>query len=195
MNSILIGLNSEFSNETSYDVYISTCDPTSWQLVFSGLSYENFPVSIGLSDYGVSQDCYQYQVSGNTGCVCIGTGTTNPCPSPSPTPSITVTQTPSVTPTNTITPTMSITPTVTPTTTPSSSVAGVLYDLFCPSTVPGGCPFTFISPEGNECNGTVISDLTFTFCVQAGTTPTCVNGQVINLNESCASNGCNTYSG
>lgn len=127
MNSILIGLNSEFINETSYDVYISTCDPTSWQLVFSGLSYENFPVSIGLSDYGVSQDCYQYQVSGNTGCVCIGTGTTNPCPepSPSPTPSVTVTPTQTITPTPSITPTStsSLTPTPTPTSSQTSCVS------------------------------------------------------------------------
>ena len=55
MNSILIGLNSEFSNETTYDVFVSTCDPVSWQIVANDISYDDFPVSVGLDTYGVTE--------------------------------------------------------------------------------------------------------------------------------------------
>lgn len=191
MNSILISFNSEYSNESTYNVFVSECDPTSWQSVATNITYDDFPVSVGLDTYGITGSCYQYYVVGSSGCSSIGSGETgNPCPTPSPTPtpSVTTTVTPSVTPSITPSITPTTTPTVTPT--PSVSVAGALYDLFCPSTVPGGCPFTFITPEGNSCSGTVISDSTFTFCVQVGTTPTCVNGLVIDLNEGCADNGC-----
>lgn len=121
MNSILIGLNTQFSNETSYDVYVSSCDPTSWQLVDSGLSYSDFPISVGLGIYGLNGDCFQYYVSGNTGCSCISTGTTNPCPNPTPTPTPTVTTTSTQTPTPTNTQTPTVTPTNTLTPTPTTS--------------------------------------------------------------------------
>jgi len=146
MESILIGLNSEYTTGTTYDVFISVCDPTSWQTVATGMTFSDFPISVGLDTYGVPGSCFRYLVSGDTGsCDFTGTGTTsNPCqpsPSPTPTPTSSVSSTPSVTPSLTVTSTPSVTPTVTPSitatvtpsVTPSTSNQCREYNFSCPN--------------------------------------------------------------
>jgi len=121
MSNIIIGLNSEYYGISTYDVFVSTCDPTNWQIVANDIAFSGFPVNVNLNDYSITGSCYQYYVSGDTGCYCSATGSTTPQPSPSVTPSVTptISITPSVTPTISITPsvtpTISITPSMTPT--------------------------------------------------------------------------------
>ena len=116
MANVIIGLNSEYYGISTYDVFVSTCDPTNWQIVANDIAFSGFPVNVNLNDYSITGSCYQYYVSGDTGCYCSATGSTTPQPSPSVTPSISVT--PSVTPS--ITPTNTVTPSVTPTPSPSN---------------------------------------------------------------------------
>ena len=112
MSNIIIGLNSEYYGISTYDVFVSTCDPTNWQIVANDIAFSGFPVNVNLNDYSITGSCYQYYVSGDTGCYCSATGSTTPQPSPSVTPSVT----PIISITPSITPTISITPSVTPST-------------------------------------------------------------------------------
>lgn len=118
MATIQLGLNTEYYGISTYDVFVSECSPTSWQLVSDDISFGDFPIDIVLDNYGITGTCYQYYISGDTGCYFSAVTTTdNLCPSatPSVTPTISITPTPS----SSITPTPTITPTVTPT--PSTS--------------------------------------------------------------------------
>lgn len=114
MPVIIIDLNNEILGINTYDVYVSNCvEPPEWQLVADDYTYEQFPVFLLDSAYGITGDCYNYLISGDTGCICTGTGYLG---TPTPTPTVTTSSvTPSVTPTNTVTP--SITPSITPTNT------------------------------------------------------------------------------
>ena len=136
MSDIIIGLNSEYYGISTYDVFVSTCDPTNWQIVANDISFSDFPVNVNLNDYSITGSCYQYYVSGDTGCYCSATGSTTPQPSPSVTPTVTVT--PSVTPTISITPsvtpTISITPSMTPT--PSCAAEEVNFEAITGSSTP-----------------------------------------------------------
>lgn len=180
MNSILIGLNSEFSNETTYDVFVSTCDPVSWQIVANDISYDDFPVSVGLDTYGITGSCYNYYVSGDTGCEFTGTGTSynycpTPTPSPTPTMSMTQTQTPTPTQTQTQTPTptvtQTVTPSATPSVTPSSSNACRYYTLLCPGTPNStNAVFSYTRCDGSLVTGLVVTPATSLYlCIRIGT--------------------------
>ncbi len=117
MPSITINLASEVSNISTYDVFISTCDPINWQIVADDISFSGFPITVNLDNYGISLDCVEYYVSGDTGCDCNATLQT-----PTPTPSITPTLTPSITVTPTITPSITATPSITPSITVTPSI-------------------------------------------------------------------------
>lgn len=123
MANVIIGLNSEYYGISTYDVFVSTCDPTNWQIVANDIAFSGFPVNVNLNDYSITGSCYQYYVSGDTGCYCSATGSTTPQPSPSVTPSVTpsITVTPSVTPSISVTPSVTPTITVTPSMTPTPS--------------------------------------------------------------------------
>ena len=125
MPSITINLGSEIPNISTYDVFVSNCDPTSWQLVADDIVYEDFPLVINPASFGADESCVQYYISGDTGCACSGvTYVTSPTPTPTTTPSITpsITITPTITPSTTVTPTITPSITVTPTITPSITV-------------------------------------------------------------------------
>ncbi|MHC4709200.1 MAG: hypothetical protein ACYTA3_01905 [Planctomycetota bacterium] len=125
MPSITINLGSEISNISTYDVFVSNCDPTSWQLVANDIEYDDFPLVINPAGFGADESCVQYYVSGDTGCECSGfTYVTSPSPTPTTTPSITpsITITPTITPSITITPTITPSITITPTITPSITI-------------------------------------------------------------------------
>ncbi len=125
MPSITINLGSEISNISTYDVFVSNCDPTSWQLVADDIEYDDFPLVINPAGFGADESCVQYYISGDTGCACSGfTYVTSPSPTPTTTPTTTpsVTVTPTITPSITITPTITPSITVTPTITPSITV-------------------------------------------------------------------------
>jgi len=129
MPSITIDLGSEITNISTYDVFISNCDPISWQLVADDITYSEFPLVINPDGFGVTEDCVQYYISGDTGCECNGTiYVASPTPTPTTTPSITptITTTPSVTPsittTPSVTPSITTTPSITPTITTTPSV-------------------------------------------------------------------------
>jgi len=109
MSYIEIGLNSQDITISTYDVYVSNCNPTQWQIVSENIIYSDFPVIVNLDDYSITGTCYQYYVSGDTGCYCSLSGDT----SPNPTPTTTVTNTPTTTATNTPTTTTTNTPTPT----------------------------------------------------------------------------------
>jgi len=137
-----IGLNSETLGINTYDVYVSSCaNPPFWELVADDVTFNQFPVFVLLSDYGIS-DCYQYLISGDTGCECQGVGwlvSPTPTPTSSVTPSVTPTITPSITPTNTITP--SVTPTnVTPSVTPSITITPTITPSITPTPTPSPLP-------------------------------------------------------
>lgn len=126
MPTITINLGSEITDITSYDVFISECDPISWQLVADDISYDDFPIYVDPAGFDVDGPCFEYYISGDTGCYCQGTDyLASPTPTPTITPSITptITTTPSVTPTITttpsVTPTITVTPSITPTITPT----------------------------------------------------------------------------
>lgn len=122
MPTIQIGFNSEFYGIGTYDVFVSNCDPISWQLVFDDIPFSDFPVDINLDNFSITgTPCYRYYVSGDTGCYISTTATTeNDCPpTPTPTPSITSSITPTPSVTQSVTPTPSVTQTPTPT--PSTS--------------------------------------------------------------------------
>ena len=140
-------MTNEIIGITSYDVFVSECvQPPVWQQVGNDLSFNDFPIILDLEQYiTITDSCYLYYISGDTGCYCELTGSTIP-PSPTPTntpsntptisltpsvtpsntatPSVTPsnTATPSVTPTNTKTPTQTTTQTSTPTNTPTPTV-------------------------------------------------------------------------
>jgi len=93
MPVIIIDLNNEILGINTYDVYVSNCvEPPEWQLVADDYTYEQFPVFLLDSAYGITGDCYNYLISGDTGCICTGTGY---LATPTPTPTVT---TSSVTP-------------------------------------------------------------------------------------------------
>lgn len=187
MATLTIGFNTEYYGIDTFDVFVSLCEPTNWQLVANDITYENFPLTINLADYGISQvNCFQYYVSGNTGCyftrvvdATIGTI----CPSPTPTPSVTPSNTPTITPSSTVTPTNTMTatatptssitstPTVTPTVTPTSSPICFEYLLNTP-----GSPNTtnsvwnFTRCDGQQVIGLSVSPATSTnMCIIPGT--------------------------
>lgn len=125
MPSITINLGSEIANISTYDVYISNCDPTSWQLVADDIVYEDFPITVNPEGFSVNDSCVQYYISGDTGCECSGvTYVTSPTPTPTTTPSITpsISITPTITPSITVTPSITPSITVTPSITPSITV-------------------------------------------------------------------------
>ena len=125
MPSITINLGSEITNISTYDVFISNCDPTSWQLVADDIVYDDFPITVNPEGFSVNDSCVQYLISGDTGCECSGfTYVTSPTPTPTTTPSITpsISITPTVTPSITITPTVTPSITITPTVTPSITI-------------------------------------------------------------------------
>jgi hypothetical protein len=91
---IIIGLNSEYVGINTYDVFVSECGTTNWQSVADDIVFSDFPLTVNLDDYSITGSCYQYYVSGDTGCYCSSTGSTIP-----PSPSVTPTPTPTPTPT------------------------------------------------------------------------------------------------
>ena len=115
--NIEIGMTNEIIGITSYDVFVSECvQPPVWQQVGNDLSFDDFPVILDLEQYiTITNSCYLYYISGDTGCYCELTGSTNP-------PTVTPTNTPSITPTNSVTPSITPTNSVTPSITPSVSV-------------------------------------------------------------------------
>ena len=73
MPTITINLGSEITDITSYDVFISECDPISWQLVADDISYDDFPIYVDPAGFNVDGPCFEYYISGDTGCYCQGT--------------------------------------------------------------------------------------------------------------------------
>ena len=112
MPTITINLGSEITDITSYDVFISECNPISWQLVADDISYDDFPIYVDPAGFDVDGPCFEYYISGDTGCYCQGT---DYLASPTPTPTITPSITPTITTTPSVTPTITTTPSVTPT--------------------------------------------------------------------------------
>lgn len=145
MPNIVVGLGNEIIGVDNYDIYISDCLN---ELVFvTGITYNDFPYTVNnIESFIPGYDCcYQWVISGDTGCICEGvnntcsltptpTNTITPTITPSPdqsptpttTPTVTLTPTKTTTPTVTITPTITrtvtITPTITKTSTPSNTV-------------------------------------------------------------------------
>lgn len=124
--TVEIGMTNEIIGITSFDFFVSECvQPPNWVIVANDISFEEQPIVVDLDSFiTVTNDCFLYYISGDTGCYCTGTGSTvPPPPTPTSTPSNTPSQTvtPSITPTisltSSITPTNTITPTITPTTT------------------------------------------------------------------------------
>ncbi len=157
-NLVEIGLNSNVLGVNTYDVFVSECSPTNWVQVGDDILFSQFPVYVLLSDYGIS-DCYQYLISGDTGCECQGTGwvvTPTPTPTSSVTPSVTPTITPSITPTITTTP--SVTPTsVTPSVTPTNTITPTITPTNTPTPTPTPLPCELIeiteyTPYGTDVN-------------------------------------------
>lgn len=103
MATLTIGFNTEYYGIDTFDVFVSLCEPTNWIQVSNDITYQDFPITIDLTDYGIIQaDCFRYYVSGNTGCyyttqVDASVGTI--CPSPTPTVTSSITPTPTPTPT------------------------------------------------------------------------------------------------
>jgi hypothetical protein len=160
MPVIIIDLNNEILGINTYDVYVSNCvEPPEWQLVADDYTYEQFPVFLLDSAYGITGDCYNYLISGDTGCICTGTGSTLPVSvTPSVTPTITLT--PSITPTISVTPSVTPTISVTPSVTPSitSSVTPT------PSPTPDTCiPFVleWSYNDTDACSGQNLSSNTY----------------------------------
>ena len=160
MPVIIIDLNNEILGINTYDVYVSNCvEPPEWQLVADDYTYEQFPVFLLDSAYGITGDCYNYLISGDTGCICTGTGSTLPVSvTPSVTPTITLT--PSITPTISVTPSVTPTISVTPSVTPSitSSVTPT------PSPTPDTCiPFVleWSFNDTDACSGQNLSSNTY----------------------------------
>jgi hypothetical protein len=130
MPSITIDLGSEITNISTYDVFISNCDPISWQLVADDITYSEFPLVINPNGFGVNEDCVQYYISGDTGCECSGTiYVVSPTPTQTTTPSVT----PTITTTPSVTPTITTTPSVTPTITTTPSVTPTISDTPTPT--------------------------------------------------------------
>jgi hypothetical protein len=199
MATVQIGFNSEYYGIDTYDVFVSQCNPISWQQVSNDIPFSSFPVDVNLDAYGITGTCYNYYVSGNTGCYYSAvTSTTQTCPEPSVTPSVTpsqavtpsvtpsITTTPSVTPTVSVTPTSSITPTMTPTPTPTQSVACKEYSLSCP----GSPNVTNTVFSYTRCDGTVVPNLSVspgtsnTVCAVVGSVSIVSGpGSITELNE------------
>lgn len=204
MPTIQIGFNSEFYGIGTYDVFVSNCDPISWQLVFDDIPFSDFPVDVNLDDFSITgTPCYRYYVSGDTGCYISTTATTeNACPpTPTPTPSVTssVTPTPSVTqsvtpsisitPTISVTPTQTVTPTMSVTPTPTPSIVCKEYSLVCPGTP----NITVAFFNYTRCDGTVITNFSVspgtssTVCARVGTVSVASGpGTITELNECSA---------
>jgi len=68
MPTITINLGSEITDITSYDVFISECDPISWQLVADDISYDDFPIYVDPAGFNVDGPCFEYYISGDTSC-------------------------------------------------------------------------------------------------------------------------------
>ena len=108
MPNIVVGLGNEIIGVDNFDIYISDC--TSQPVFVTGLTFSDFPYTFNSDPYITYDCCYQYFISGETGCVC--TDVVNAC-SPTPTPTNTIT------PTVTLSPGISQSPTATPTNTPT----------------------------------------------------------------------------
>ena len=124
--TVEIGMTNEIIGINSFDVFVSECvQPPNWVIVANDISFQDQPIIVDLDSFiTVTNDCFLYYISGDTGCFCSGTGSTIPIsPTPTNTPPITptISLTPSITPTisltPSITPTISLTPTLTPTNT------------------------------------------------------------------------------
>lgn len=114
--NIIVGLSNDTIGVNNYDIYVNDCIG---ELVYvTTLTYSQFPYTFDIEQYLPNYaGCYNYYVSGDTGCICDGNYSIIP---PSPTP--TNTQTPSLTPTNTVTPTITVTNTLTPTNTATTTL-------------------------------------------------------------------------
>lgn len=158
-NIVSIGISNQILGISNYDVYVSECEPTNWQLVATDLTYDQFPYDVNLDFWGVTSDCYQYKIETDTGCVCENIGwVTTPTPTPTITPTISLT--PTITPT--ITPSITTTPTVTPTSvsptpTPTISITPTITPsiTITPTPTPLPCELVDISeftPYGETVN-------------------------------------------
>ena len=174
MATLTIGFNTEYYGIDTFDVFVSLCEPISWIQVSNDITYQDFPLTIDLGDYGISQvNCFRYYVSGNTGCYYttqVDATVSTLCPSPTPTVTSSITPTPSFTPPvqpTGIPPTPSVTPTITPTSSPSC----VEYSLSTP-----GSPNTtntvwnFTRCDGQQVIGLSVAPATSTaMCIIPGT--------------------------
>jgi len=158
-NIVSIGISNQILGISNYDVYISECEPTNWQLVATDLTYDQFPYEVNLDFWGVTSDCYQYKIETDTGCVCENIGwVTTPTPTPTitPTTSLTPTITPTITPSITTTPT--VTPTsVSPTPTPTISITPTITPSITVTPTPTPLPcelveITEYTPYGSNVN-------------------------------------------
>ena len=100
-----------------------------------------------------------------------------PCGSP---PSTTTTTTSSTT----------VSPTTSTTTTSTTLANGTLWNLLCPSSATGGCPYTFTKLDGTLCSDTMPTDTDTIFCVKEGTTPTVTGGEWTEIGDPCSFNSC-----
>jgi hypothetical protein len=135
--TVEIGMTNEIIGINSFDVFVSECvQPPNWVIVANDISFQDQPIIVDLDSFiTVTNDCFLYYISGDTGCFCSGTGSTIPI---SPTPTNTPPITPTISLTPTITPTISLTPSITPTISVTPSVTPTIP--ITPTSTPTNTP-------------------------------------------------------
>jgi len=165
----------------------------------------------GLCEGGSTSNLFKYGPSGSpfvgepgmnvtpNGTICTVDGDCAPV-----TPTTTTTTSTTVAPTTTTTTSTTVAPTTTtttsttsaPTTTTTTSTTlanGTLWNLFCPSSAGGGCPYTFTKLDGTLCSDTAVPDTDTVFCVKETTTPSVTGGVWTELGDPCSFDSCLEY--
>jgi len=109
------------------------------------------------------------------------------------TPTTTTTTSTTVAPTTTSTTTSTTVAPTTTTTTSTTLANGTLWNLFCPSSAGGGCPYTFTKLDGTLCSDTAVPDTDTVFCVKETTTPSVTGGVWTELGDPCSFDSCLEY--
>ena len=182
-----VNLATSIGSEVGGSTYFGLCSRGTQSNIFKyGPSGDPF---VGLPGMNVNPNGTICTIDGD--CLPV-TPTTTTTTSTTAAPTTTTTTSTTSAPTTTTTTSTTSAPTTT-TTTSTTLAPGTLWNLFCPSSAGGGCPYTFTKLDGTLCSDTAVPDTDTVFCVKETTTPSVTGGVWTELGDPCTFDSCLEY--